>query len=52
MAALYHRNSINIIYTRQSMSLEKFFNIKPKPAQERMDVENPEKDSSLPWVEK
>jgi hypothetical protein len=52
MAALYHRNSINIIYTRQSMSLEKFFNIKPKPAQERMDVENPEKESLLPWVEK
>jgi hypothetical protein len=34
------------------MSLEKFFNMKPRPAQDKMDLENPEKESSMPWVEK
>lgn len=34
------------------MSLEKFFNMQPKPAQQKMDLENPEKENTLPWVEK
>jgi hypothetical protein len=34
------------------MSLEKFFNMKPRPAQERMEVENPEHAATMPWVEK
>jgi replication factor C subunit 2/4 len=34
------------------MSLEKFFNMKPRPVQERMDIENPERDAAVPWVEK
>lgn len=33
------------------MNLDKFLNMKPR-APEKMDIENPEKISSLPWVEK
>jgi len=33
------------------MNLEKFLNMKPK-AQDKMDIENPEKVNAIPWVEK
>jgi hypothetical protein len=32
------------------MSLDRYFNMKPKPQAEKMEVENPETSSSLPWV--
>jgi hypothetical protein len=33
------------------MSLDKFLNMKVRP-QDKMDIENPEKITALPWVEK
>ena len=34
------------------MSLEKFLNMKARQPAERMEIENPEKQPNLPWVEK
>lgn len=34
------------------MNLDKFLNMKPRTANEKMEIENPEKQPDLPWVEK
>ncbi len=34
------------------MNLDKFLNMKPKLPSEKMDIENPERQQALPWVEK
>ena len=35
------------------MSLDRYFNMKPKPTpNNRMEVENPEQQHRMPWVEK
>jgi hypothetical protein len=46
-------NYISIIRKAPNpMNLDKFLNMKPRTANEKMEIENPEKQPDLPWVEK